>query len=128
MSVLWRFMERADIWILKAIIIGIVGVVIIQSVHCGSKDIKENKVMIETKLEYQWPEVFDTKELGDRPDAALCADGLSAWGLSMAGAKQHPNFGEVMAKIVLRLGILGTPESFMEKAKEYDESKKEDKP
>lgn len=30
MNSLWRFMERADTWILRAIVIGIVGVVIIQ--------------------------------------------------------------------------------------------------
>lgn len=112
-----------DTPMLKAIIIGIIGVVIIQVVHCGNKDIKEDKVMevmMETKLEYFWPEVFDTKELGDRPDAALCADGLVAWANCMAGAEQHPNFGEVIAMIALKLDILGIPESFMEKAKEYD--------
>ena len=30
MNILWRFMERADILILRAIVIGIVGVIIIQ--------------------------------------------------------------------------------------------------
>ena len=125
MNSLWRVMESADTPMVKAIIIGIVGVVIIQVVHCGNKDFKEDKSVMETKwldteLEYQWPEVFDTKELGDRPDAALCADGLLAWSNCMAGANPiHTNFGEVMAMISTRLGILGTPESFMEKSKEY---------
>lgn len=30
MNILWRFMDRADTWILKGIVIGIVGVIIIQ--------------------------------------------------------------------------------------------------
>jgi hypothetical protein len=119
MNTLWSFMERADTLMFKAIIIGVVGVIIIQAVHCGNKDCKEDKIMVETELKYWWPEVFDTKDLAGRPDAVLCADGLTAWGNSMAGAELHPNFGEVMAKLALKLDILGTPESFMEKAKEY---------
>ena len=70
-------------------------------------------------MKYEWPEIFDTKELDDRPDAALCADGLTAWSICMGGEKPHPNFGKVMAKIALRLGISSLPESFMEKSKEY---------
>lgn len=117
----WRFMEHADIWILRGIVIGVVGVGIIQSVHCRNKEVKEDKVMVETKLECHWPEVFDTKVLDGRSDAALCADGLMAWSNCMARNKPYPNFGEVIAKISLKLGILGTAESFMEKAKEYHE-------
>lgn len=68
-------------------------------------------------LEFIWPSVFETKNLGSRPDLALCAYGLSAWAIVQSGQKPHENFGEVMAQIALKLGISGTPESFMELSK-----------
>lgn len=60
-----------------------------------------------------WPEIFDTKDLTDICDAALCADGLIAWGNCHAGFGVHPNFGEVMVKIGERLSISPTGENLM---------------
>ena len=66
-----------------------------------------------------WPKIFDTKDLSDRCDAALCADGLMAWGNCCAGLGVHPNFGEVMVMIGERLGISATGENLAKWADEY---------
>lgn len=56
-----------------------------------------------------------TKEIGGMGDDELCAVGLSEWAYVHTGSV-HPNFGEVMTAIALKLGITGTNESFMEYA------------
>ena len=61
-----------------------------------------------------WPEVFTTGIVEGKSKAELCADGLSAWALCMAGNRPPENFGDVIVKISSKLEILGTPESFME--------------
>jgi len=71
------------------------------------------------KDEIPWSEVFRTRNLDGKSDKELCADGLLAWGICMAGTKPCENFGEVIAKISHKLRIIGTPESFMEFAKRY---------
>ena len=65
-------------------------------------------------MEAIWPEVFSTMELDGRENAALCADALAAWGLVVFTHTMPPSFGEVMAKIGIRLGIAATPENLME--------------
>lgn len=71
-------------------------------------------------ITHQWPEVFDTKVVDGHSDAELCADGLTAWGNCHAGAKPHPNFGEVLVMIGTRLGITATGGNLMKKSKDYE--------
>jgi hypothetical protein len=65
-----------------------------------------------------WPKIFITgelpKETGNIADAALCAEALLTWGLVIAGNEPPEKFGITMALIAEKLGIDGTPESFME--------------
>ena len=65
-----------------------------------------------------WPPVFTdpnplSREL-PHTRAELIALGLLVWGNVMAGEDPPPFFGDVMQLIAKRLGISGTPESFME--------------
>lgn len=60
-----------------------------------------------------WPDVFYTKDISGRPDAALCADALVGWENVMSGNKPHKNFGEVLVLISRHLNILPTSESFL---------------
>ena len=65
----------------------------------------------------EWPDVYVTGLVpDDRCNAALCADGLSAWATVMAGNMPSGTFGHVTAEIAARLGIDGTPEAFQKKA------------
>lgn len=55
-----------------------------------------------------------------KENALLCAIGLSAWGNCAAGFGPIPdNFGMVMCLISKRLGIIGTPDSFMDWSKQF---------
>lgn len=93
------------------------------------KFFEENKSDFMTKHETEeefmnkrschWPEIFDTKDIRGRGDAALCADALEAWGHCMDGNKPHPNIGEVLVMIGDRLGITATAENCEAWAKEW---------
>lgn len=66
-----------------------------------------------------WPEIFESQDFAGRSDIELAADALIAWGNCQMGRKYnpdgpHPNFGEVMAKIGERLGIVPLGENLME--------------
>ena len=69
--------------------------------------------------EMKWPEVFRTRNLDGKSDKELCGIGLCAWANCLRGIKPCETFGEIIAKISSKLGIIGTPESFMEFAKRY---------
>ncbi len=56
--------------------------------------------------QYIWPDIFETGNIDGREDAALCADGLEAWGCCMAGSAPPESFGDVMVKI----GVFPKPE------------------
>lgn len=65
-----------------------------------------------------WPEMFETGIVPtDRPEILLCADALCAWAAIVMGSKKPDKFGTVMAEIAIKLGVDGTPESFMELSK-----------
>jgi hypothetical protein len=66
-----------------------------------------------------WPEIFTTKEISNREDAALVADALIAWGLCIILKKVHPNFGEVMVLIGDKIGMLAIPENLMKWSDEF---------
>jgi hypothetical protein len=72
------------------------------------------------KLKFIWPEIFEHPELVQtREPIALCADGLSAWGICMAGSEIPKNFGEVLVAIMDRLEMSKAPtaENLSEHAK-----------
>jgi hypothetical protein len=75
----------------------------------------------------QWPDVFI---MGDMPvsrsNHAVCADALEAWALVMSGTPPLPQFGNVMAMLANRLGVLGTPDSFLEWKQQHPLLKGED--
>ena len=67
-----------------------------------------------------WPEPFVTGIIPENAtDALLCAHALCAWGNCYLAAKPPEHFGIVMAKISIRLGISGSPDSFHEWAKKW---------
>ena len=70
-----------------------------------------------TDCEPMWPVVFETGDISQRPDKALLGDALCGWAICMSGTNPCPRFGDVMAAISLKLGVSGTPESFMELSK-----------
>jgi len=66
-----------------------------------------------------WPKSFVTGEVTETNNQELCADALMAWANVMS-QNEHPQcFGVVMARIAHRLGIDGTPESFMQWSQEH---------
>ena len=68
---------------------------------------------------YIWPEIFVTGIIPDNyPKELLCADGLCAWGICMAGSNINipEKFGEVMFEISQRLGVSATDSSLMKYA------------
>lgn len=68
-------------------------------------------------IKFEYPECFTTGIIDEsRPDLALCADALSAWGCVMMKTTIPECFGDVMTKIAGKIGVLGTPESFSEYA------------
>ena len=72
---------------------------------------------------YEWPECFISGSLEpDLPDLAICAVGLSAWGICMAGERPVPLFGIVMAEIGERLKISPTPDGLMAYSKTHRQS------
>jgi hypothetical protein len=75
---------------------------------------KPKEYSLEEDTFVYWPEIFETKNLDGKPDALICAYGLTAWANCSAGLGVHPNFGEVMVKIGERLGISPTGENLME--------------
>ena len=66
-----------------------------------------------------WPEIFTTKDVSNRTDAHLCADGLVAWALCETGNKPPEYFGEVMVEIGKRLGIAPTGDNLLLIAKKF---------
>lgn len=60
--------------------------------------------------------------LQQRDKKLLCADALMAWANCMGGAKPTPSFGNVMAVIHSRLGVI-LPEDLSKLAKTYSEAK-----
>ena len=66
----------------------------------------------------QYPQCFITNQIDDiQDDRLLCAAALTAWANVIAGCEPPVTFGETMAKIASKLGVLGTPETFNEWAK-----------
>ena len=70
-----------------------------------------------------WPEVVvnpDYKYTGDNIYERAMADGLSAWGVCMAGNNPPKNFGWAMIKIGKEVGVLATPKNLMEVSKHFE--------
>lgn len=68
---------------------------------------------------YQWPTVFETKDITGRSNGALCADGLMAWANCMAGAEPIESFGEVLVLIGEKLNIMPTAENLSAYSKQW---------
>ncbi len=67
-----------------------------------------------------YPEIFVTGVVPqDANKLKLLADSLSAWGHTHMGHPLPEHFGTAMAEISFRLDVLGTPESFLAKSKEW---------
>lgn len=70
----------------------------------------------------KWPRVIvdpDYEYTGENIKERALADGLSAWGVCMAGNKPPENFGFAMVKIGKIVGVLATPENLMEVSLDY---------
>ena len=71
-----------------------------------------------TELNDQWPEIFQTENLEGRSNPELCADALVAWGNCHMGYEIPESFGRVLAKVGERLGISPIGEELIKWAKE----------
>ena len=72
-----------------------------------------------------WPRVIvdpNYEYAGENIREQALADGLSAWGICMAGNKPPQNFGLAMVKIGKIVGVLATPENLMEVAIDFKEN------
>jgi len=64
----------------------------------------------------KWPRVIvdpNYEYAGEHIKECATADGLSAWGMCMAGNEPPKNFGQAMIKIGKIVGVLATPENLM---------------
>ena len=71
----------------------------------------------------KWPRViFDPNHeyAGEFIKERAMADGLTAWGLCMAGNNPPKGFGEAMIKIGKIVGVMATPENLMEVSKHFE--------
>ena len=79
----------------------------------------KNRVVEKVYNGFMFPDVFHTGVINkNASDDEILADGLCGWACCMARGSIPDKFGEGMAAIGARLGILGTPDSLSEYYKE----------